>query len=190
MAKKQVVKHDTMKNQLVSDVKKFIDMEIEKDTYLRDILGDIRLDDYAVIEYTFKTKHNDKPYWHKGVYQLTWNLREGLLFNIAALTLEEHPEYGLSQWRMRGNIFIRHLDILSDGTKKLNTEDYGSTVVNLTKVDKAEVFNNTDLAYPFIISSLDKIKKNGNGVSYTLYPWESNKDYDYEKTRQFIKLYL
>jgi len=180
-----------MENTLfISNVKKFIDKEIKKDTYLHDILGDIRLDDYAVIEYTFKTSHNDKPYWHKGVYQLTWNLREGLYFSIVALKLEEHPEYGISQWRMRSKISIRHLDIWRDGTRKLDTQEYGSTVVKLTKVDKAEVFNNTDLAYPFIISSLDKIKKNGNDVSSTLYPYESNKDYDYEKTHQFIKLYL
>lgn len=179
-----------MKNKLVSDVKKFIDVEIEKNTYLHDILGDIRLDDYAIIEYTFKTNHNEKPYWHKGVYQLTWDLREGLFFNIAALKLEGHPEYGLSQWRMRSEITIKHLDIWSDGTKRLNTEDYGSTTVKLTKVDKAEVFDDTELAYSFIISSLDKIKKSGNEVSYALYPWESNNDYDYEKTRQFIKLYL
>lgn len=172
------------------DIKKFIDMEIEKDTYLCDILCDIRLNDYAIIEYIFKTKYNDKPYWHKGVYQLNWNLIEGLYFNIAALTLEEHPEYGLSQWRMRNEISLRHFYILSDGIKRLNTQDYGSTVVKLTKVDKSEIFDNTELAYSFIISSLDKIKKNGHEVSYTLYPWESNNEYDYEMTRQFIKLNL
>lgn len=173
-----------------TDIKKIIDMGIEKDIYLRDILCDIRLNDYAIIEYTFKTKYNDKPYWHKGVYKLNWDLREGLYFYMAALKTEDHPEYGLSQWRIRSTIPIRHLDILSDGTKKLNTEDYGTTVVTLTKTDKTEIFDNTELAYSFIISSLDKIKENGNEVSYTLYPWLSNNEYDYEMTRQFIKLNL
>lgn len=171
------------------DIKKIIDMAIEKSASLHDILCDIRFNDYAIIEYTFKTEYNDKPYWHKGVYQLTGDLREGLYFSIAALTMEEHPEYGWSQWRMRSKIYLRHLDVRSDGTKMLDTKDYGSTVVKLTKVDKTKIFDNTELAYSFIISSLDKIKKNGNEVSYTLYPLENNYDYDYEKTRQFIKLY-
>lgn len=180
-----------MENALfVSNVKKFIDMEIKKDTYLHDILDDIRLDDYAIIEYSFKTNYNDKSYWHKGVYKLTWNLREGLYFSIAALKLERHPEYGLSQWRMRRTISINHLNILSNGIKKLDTQEYGSTTVKLTKADKADVFDNTNLAYSFIVSSLDKIKKNGNEVPNALYPYDSNEDYDYEKTCKFLKLYL
>lgn len=125
-------------------------------------------------------------YYHDGIYRLDFNLLTGLNFYSVGLNLTEDKELGLSQWLLPTMIPVKSfwksdISLFSDFNNYTNT-------VEIHILNKDQMFEDTrQYSWVFIVHILDAIKAQGIEVSDTLYPFESNKNYDSNKTMEFIK---
>ena len=133
--------------------------------------------------YSISKKFGD--YFHDGIYVFDFDLIKGLYFHSVGLNLTKDEKLGPSRGVVPMNI---SLDSFWKDGEYLMSDFYGYT--NDTEIhflSKDQAFDNTKkYSRYFIIRVLDDIKMCGIDVPDNLYPF-GNKNYDYDKTREFLK---
>lgn len=168
-------------------IKKSINKYIQEIPRIKNILGDILIDDIVSIEFVCETKYS--KFFHKGIYKLQFNILDGLYFYNIGLINKTDETYGDSQFIYSSSLMVKDFDY--DGNSLFmiyKSFDYQKIVcVKVTKLKKEQIFENTELNWSFTVNSLDEISRKGIEVPLILYPIESNCNYDSQKTYKFLK---
>ena len=162
-------------------MKEHIQALIDSNKRIQETYGRLIIDNFYIIE------RQVKDYYHKGFYQLRFDLFEGLFFYIVALSLEKDKTLGLSQWLLQQKVPVKDFYRNENGVLRGNLNDDIVRDTIITPCNRQDLFTNTELSWSFIIRSLDEIKSNGKNVPYELYPFEYNEKYDSDKTIEFIQ---
>ena len=172
---------------MTQEVKESVNKFIQEIPRIKNILGDILIDDIVSIEFVVETKYS--KFFHKGIYKLHLDVLDGLYFYNIGLINETDETYGVSQFIYSSSLMVKDFDYDGNSLSMIYKDfDYHKRVgVKIKKKKKEQIFENTELSWSFIVNSLDKIKKEGIEVPKILYPFDHNCDYDSQKTHEFLK---
>lgn len=162
--------------------KDYIQRLIDESIWIKETFGEgfLKLGSFYSITKKFK------DYFHDGIYKLEFDLVKGMYFNSVGLKFTEDKELGLSQWILTTTIPLDSFWI--DGVTLRSDFNNYTNVTEIHIIDKGPIFDDIkQYSWSFIIRTLDDIKAHGIEVPFELYPFERNKDYDPDKTMDFIK---
>lgn len=134
--------------------------------------------------YSISKKFGD--YFHDGIYVFDFDLIKGLYFYSVGLNSTKDEKLGPSRGIVPMTI---SLDSFWKAGEYLMSDFNGYT--NDTEIhflSKDQAFDSTKkYSRYFLIRVLDDIKAHGIKVPDELYPFGGEKNYDYDKTREFIR---